>query len=137
MLFSSCRCLGIGASVPLRCPTGRSSPELQGHLRALGDTWERPQAPTLPPAETGLKSWVSLLSASPSSNPLSLQLPFLSRPRHGWQSLFGSTEVLLSWILGKIFSWEEWSGSGTDCPGRWQSHHPRTEHMWPLVVQWP
>ena len=30
---------------------------------------------------------------------------------------------LLGWILGKI-SLKEWSGTGTDCPGRWLSHCP-------------
>jgi len=30
----------------------------------------------------------------------------------------------LDWILGKISVLEESSGIGTNCPGKWWSHHP-------------
>jgi len=30
----------------------------------------------------------------------------------------------LGWILGKNSSLNEWSGTGTGCPGKWWSLHP-------------
>lgn len=124
-LLSSCQCLGTGACVPLRCATGRSQSQAAwGHLgkglRLTLSILPRDRAEIL------LSHPVALLSVLPA--PVPAVLPLISRAKHAWQGLFGSSEVLLSWILGKILSWKEWSG-----PGRWQSHHPRAEHMWPLL----
>jgi len=33
-----------------------------------------------------------------------------------------SAAFLSSWILGRIYSWKEWSGTETGCPGRWWRH---------------
>lgn len=134
-LLGSCRCLGIGASVSLRCATGRSQSWVAGAPQGPWGHLGKGVSPThsiLHRARAEILHGFALSCSQPQST-VPAVLPLLSRPGHGWQGLFGTSEVLLSWIPGKIFSWKEWSDIGRGCPGRWQSHHPRTEHVRPLV----